>query len=116
MSTIFAIDGNNGFLKSGGTIKLVTQLEAVVINCQHEAQTLRGEDPYRQNKGMPNFKQIWNGTPDVLQFEFFLRQVLGAVADVERLSNFKASVVRGELSYSIDITTPFGTDTVSGSI
>lgn len=115
MSTIFKIDSNNGFKVEGGMINRVSGAQAVAINCQHEVQTIRGEDPFRQNKGMPNFQTVWNGTPDVLQFEFFLRQTLLAVAEVERVSNFKAEVVENVLNYAIDIETPFGRETINGT-
>lgn len=115
MSTIFEINSDNGFLVKGGTINRVSGLAAVVINCQHEVQTIRGEDPFRKNKGMPNFQTIWNGTPNVLQFEFFLRQTLLAVKNVDRVSNFQAEVVDNVLNYSIVIETPFGSDLITGS-
>lgn len=114
MSTIFAIDSNNGFLISGGNATLVTGLDAVVINCQHEAQTLLGEDPFRQNKGMPNFQTVWGGTPNVIEFEASLRSTLLAVADVDSLSNFSATIDGDNLNYSIEINTIFGTATITG--
>jgi hypothetical protein len=116
MSTIFKINKKNGFLISGGNIKRVHGLDAVVINCQHEAQTLKGEDPFRQGKGMPNFTKIWNGTPDLIQFEFHLRKVLLAVSNVDRVSNFEARMEGNKLIYSVLITTPFGSETVTGNI
>ena len=116
--SIFAINSNNGFLVTGGQLNIVSDLDAVVINCQHAAQELRGEDPFRQGAGMPNLKKggIWDGSPDVLTFEADLRGVLSVVNNVDSLSEFEATVVDNELDYSIKIHTPFGTETISGSV
>jgi hypothetical protein len=114
MSTIFRIDSNNGFRLDGGMISRASGIEAVAINCQHEVQTILGEDPFRKEKGMPNFRTVWNGTPDILQFEFFLRKTLLAVQGVDRVSNFKAEVVENILTYSINIETSFGSEIISG--
>ncbi len=114
--SIFEIDTNNGFKLTSGTINRVTGIDAVVINCQHEAQVIQGEDPFNQTRGMPNFDTVWNGNPNLIQFEFNLRRVLLAVANVDSVSNFQSEIVDNVLSYDIDINTPFGTDTVSGSI
>ena len=114
--SIFAINSDNGFLVTGGTINRLTGIEAVLVNCQHEAQVLRGEDPFDKNRGMPNFEEIWAGQPNVLQFEFSLRNVLSVVKDVDSLSNFKADISSNVLDYEITINTPFGSDSISGSV
>ena len=114
--SIFEIDSNNGFKVTGGTLNRVTGIDEVVINCEHEAQVLQGEDPFDQNRGMPNFKTVWNGNPDIIQFEFHLRRVLLAVKNVTSVNNFIASISDNVLDYEITIVTPFGEATVTGSI
>lgn len=114
MSTIFAIDENNGFLITDHQATLLTGIDAVVVNCQHVALTQRGENIYNVDEGLPNFETVWNGNPDLIQFEFFLRQDLSLVQDVDSLSNFEGQVINGEVDYDIQINTAFGSTSLNG--
>ena len=113
--SIFSINENNGFLVIGGQLNIVTGLQAVIINCQHVAQTIKFENPFNIDEGLPNFETVWDGNPNILQYELFLSRALIQVKDVDKLSDFNADISDNVLNYSIKIHTPFGVDTLSGT-
>ena len=114
MTTNFAIDSDNGFLLSQNQIVLLEGVEAIAVNCTTEVQTLTGEDPYFQLKGMPNFQTIWEGSPNVPDFETSLRDALLNINGVFNATNFIYDLNDNILTYSIEIQTFIGFTTIEG--
>jgi len=112
--TVAVDDKNDLFIGADGSLALFSGLPAVTQNCEHAAKTQRGEMIYAVDEGLPNFETIWNGSPNRLQFEAFMREALEGVQDVIEVSELVSVVVGDELQYRADISTTYGTGTVNG--
>jgi hypothetical protein len=60
------------------------------------------------NQGLPDFQAIWDGVPDVQQFETALQATLLNVTDVEQILSIEASIVDNTLIYNAIILTTYG--------
>lgn len=81
---------------------------------QHAAQTQLGEMIYSTDAGVPNFDTVWNGSPNLSQFDAFLRRALLAVDGVQQIQALDISKSGGVLSYRVTIQTVFGTAVLNG--
>lgn len=116
MSLNFAIDNNNGFLVEENQLVLLEDKEAIAVNATTSVQTLLGEEPFLQDVGMPNFETVWEGSPNIPDFERSLRDTLSQVNGISLVGNFIYSLNNNELEYSIDVLTTFGITTVSSTL
>ena len=115
MST-FQTDNNNGFaVENHQLVLLPSGLEAVRTSVQSEIRVLRGEDRYSTGRGLPNFETIWEGTPDIVQFEVTLRVTVLGVEGVTGFSEFSAVTEGDVLSYRARVSTVFGDFFIQGS-
>jgi len=115
MAITFAVDDNNDlYIGDDGRLVLVRGLQAVLQACAQAAKTLLGEMILQTNKGLPNFETIWNGTPNIPQWEAALRKTILAVVDVTGISRLTTSVTNNTLSYAIEIQTVYGIGEING--
>lgn len=115
MTTTLAADGNNDlFVGPGGSLAVASGINAVLQVCANAAKTLRGEMIYAVDQGIPYFTVVWNGTPNRVQFEAFLRRALLAVAGVEDVVALTSRVSGGVLSYDVTVKTSFGIGSFNG--
>lgn len=114
---LFAVNANNDiFATPGGRLAISEGLQAVLQNCEHAVQAQAMEMIYAVDRGVNSFDSIWNGSPNVLQFEAFARRQLRRVQNVISVDGFDASVRNNTLSYQATIRTTFGTGEVSGQL
>ena len=112
---VIAADGNNDlFIGPDGSLAMATGLEAVMQAAQQAAQTQLGEMIYAVDSGVPNFAAIWNGAPNVAQFEAYLRRTLLAVNHVTGISGLTITVEGNKLSYTATIETEYGPGALNG--
>lgn len=115
MSTSLAVDANNDlFIGTGGALAVVSGLASTLQACEHAARTLQGEMIYAVDQGIPYFAVAWNGSPNRVQFEAFLRRALLAVAGVSEVTALSSRAEGGTLSYSATIQTIYGVGAISG--
>ena len=99
MTQIFAVNENNDIhLDSNSNLAISRDLQAVLEQAEHAVKTLRGELPFAADRGLPNFETIWNGSPNLLQFEFYWRQAVSRISDVTRITQFSARIEGDVLS------------------
>jgi hypothetical protein len=112
---MFAVDENDDlYLDDAGNIAIVTGLEAVLQNCAHAVKAQLGEMVLQTDQGMPDFQVIWNGNPNVSQFEASLREIILAQPNVISISELTTVINNNILSYTITIVTDFGEGAING--
>lgn len=115
MTRILATDENNDiFIGKDGRLAIHGGLDAVMQACEHAVTAQLGEMQYAVDRGIPTFTTIWNGTPNLGQFEAAVRQAILAVADVTQVTAFSAEVVGNVVRYTASIETIYGTGVVNG--
>lgn len=109
MNLQIAVNGNRDiFLDNKGNIALVRDILAVKESAQEAAQSQLGEMIYAVDRGIPNFKVVWNGAPNVAQFEAALRRELLRVTDVIGVPVIQTRLVGEALVYTTTIQTSYG--------
>lgn len=109
MNLQIAVNENRDIFVDGkGNIALVRNVLAVKESAQEAAQSQLGEMIYAVDRGIPNFKVVWNGAPNVAQFEAALRRELLRVTDVIGVPIISAKLVGDALVYTATIQTSYG--------
>lgn len=115
MSRVLAVDANNDlYIGPDGAMVTADGLTAVMQAAQQAAQTMLGEMIYAVDEGLPNFDVIWNGSPNVAQFEAALRRALLAVDNVTGMPSISTAIAAGTLSYRATIQTIYGPGVLNG--
>ncbi len=116
MSKSLAVDPltNDLFLGTDGNLAQTRDLAAVLQAAQHAAQTQLGEMIYAVDQGVPNFDTIWNGAPNLSQFDAFLRRAILAVGGVRQVLEVDVRTERNTLNYRAVIQTVYGTAVLNG--
>jgi len=111
MTTLtFSVDSNNDiFLNDSGNLAIAAGVEAVKQNCEHAMKTLLAECVLDLPRGIPYFQQVWNGRPNLEQFNFAAVGALLAVEGVTQITSFESTLNGDRLEYQATIQTEFGT-------
>ncbi len=113
--TTFSVNEfNDLFLDSRGNIAISHDLDALLFICAQVAKTQLGECVLNTNLGIPNFQVVWNGVPNIIQFEAALREAILAIDGVIEISSLMTEIIDNQLKYSMVIRTNFGGGIVSG--
>lgn len=115
MTQVFAVDNNNDlFIQNNGQLAINRNLEAVLQACEHIAKAQLLEMVLNTERGVPNFETVWNGSPNIAQFEAYLRRNLLTVPDVIEIVSLDTTVQNNVLSYLAEIRTIYGTGVLNG--
>lgn len=115
MSITLAVNGNNDlFVDSSGSLAQVRDIEACKESAQQAAQTQLAEMQYHVDRGIPNFEVLWNGRPNVAQFDAALRRELSKVTDVVDVPELSTRLMGDRAVYDVTIKTNFGSVAVNG--
>ena len=115
MTRTFAVDEKNDiYLGTDGALAIAGSLQATLQAAQQAAQTQRGEMEYALDQGLPNFAVLWNGSPNLSQFEAALRRAILAVAHVVGIQDLTITVSGSKLSYQATIITDYGPGVLNG--
>lgn len=115
MTRVFTVDENNDLLiASDGRLSISADLEAVLQACEQAAKAQLAEMVLAVDQGVPTFQTVWNGAPNVAQFEAYLRRQLQNVEGVREVSALEVSVSDNVLSYTATILTQFGQGAING--
>lgn len=114
MTRVFTVDENNDLIiASNGNLSISTDVAAIMQACAHAAKAQLTEMVLAVDQGMPNFQTIWNGSPNTIQFEAYLRRQLLAVEGVIDIVSIDTTVSDNILSYTAVIQTVFGQGTIN---
>jgi len=115
MTRVFTVDANNDLtLTPDGNLSISSELEAILQACEHAAKAQLGEMVLSIDQGVPNFQTIWQGSPNVIQFEAYLRRQLLNVEGVSEITELNAIISNNVLSYTATIKTQFGQGVING--
>ena len=117
MNKVFAEDENNDiYLGSDNKLVVNTDLFAILQSAQAAVEIQKGEALYSQNTGVPTVSVVWGGTPNLQQFEFFVRKQILNVTGVIDINNFTVNTDTDVLQYQATIKTIYGIGDINGSI
>lgn len=115
MTRSIAVDDKNDiYIGADGSLAIVSALQATLQAAQQAAQSQLGEMEYATDQGVPNFDTIWNGAPNVSQFEAYLRRAILGVEHVTGIQDLTITTPGNQLSYSATIDTDFGPGDING--
>lgn len=109
MTKSFGVNENNDiFIAQDGNLSVVTGIVATLFACAQAAKAQLGEMIFAVDQGIPNFQTVWIGTPNIPQFEAYLRANILAVAGVQSIKNLSTNASNNVLNYKIVILTVYG--------
>lgn len=114
MTRCFARDDNNDLFITGGSLSIVTGIEAVLQICEHAAKAILGEMVFEQQKGMPYFETVWVGNPSTAAFEAAFRTRIAEIDGVTGIEELTTGQSGDSMQYSATIVTVYGTGTING--
>lgn len=115
MTKMIAVDSNNDiYVKNDGNLAINNDLAAVSQNCENAVKAQLGEMIFAVDRGVPNFQTIWNGSPNLAQFEASLRQTILQVEGVLEITDLTTRVDGGILFYIATIQTIYGSTVLNG--
>lgn len=104
------------YVISGGRKVVVRDIQVVLQNCDHALRQQLGELRYAQSKGIEYFDNVFNGTSNYQLFKFQAITAIENVSGVVRVNSFEYTVINGQLDYSAEILTDYGTETINGNL
>lgn len=115
MTVTFLTDQQNDlYLDADGNIAMGRDIVAVMSVCDAVAETTRGECVFDVELGLPNFETVWNGVPNIPQWETAYRANIMAIDNVAEVVSLDTVVEDGQLKYEAVISTTFGTGVTNG--
>jgi len=115
MGRTLAVDSTNDiFIGTDASLSLVDGITATLQAAQQAAQTQLGEMIYAIDQGIPNFEVVWNGAPNLAQFEAYLRRAILAVDGVIAVDELEVASASNTLTYRAVITTIYGSGAING--
>lgn len=110
-----SVDANNDlYLLADGNLALARDLAACIQACAQAVKAQAGEMIYAIDQGVPNFRTIWNGAPNLLQFEAAVRRALLAVPGVTSVAALTSRLDGERVVYSATIQTIYGVGSLNG--
>lgn len=115
MTRTLAVDSNNDlYIGTDGSLAIATALQATLQAAQQAAQTQLAEMEYAVDQGLPNFAVVWNGAPNVSQFDAALRRALLSTPHVTGVKDLTITRAGNALNYSATIITDYGPGVLNG--
>jgi len=115
MGRVLSVDLTNDiFIGADGSLAMSDGIQATLQAAQQAAQTQLGEMVYAVDQGLPNFDVVWNGAPNLAQFEAYLRRAVLAVDGVTAINELETANAAGKLTYRAVIVTIYGSGAING--
>lgn len=113
----FESDFNNDFvIADNGNLSMISGINAVSQTAEHYAYTLRGEMMFAADLGVPFFEVAFGASPNIAQFESFMRLRIMEVPEVLRINSFEARQVDDRLLYNAEIVTIYGVGVITNGL
>lgn len=107
-------DKNDIYLGSDGNIVLLSGIEATASACGTISRSQLAEMVLTITQGLPNFKALWIGVPNLRIWQSYLLVALQNVKGVKKVNNLTLTQENNVLSYTATIETDLGSTTISG--
>lgn len=105
---ILTVDKNNDLVIENGRLSFSTDREAVSQACEHAVKAQYGEMILAIQRGIPYNLLAWNGQPNLIQLEAYLRRAILAIDKVFNIAEFEISASNNIVTYNITINTLYG--------
>jgi hypothetical protein len=114
MVQTFGTNANNDiYLGPDGNLVVLSGLPAVEAACATASKAQLDEMVLATGSGLPNFQVVWVGVPNYQIWQSYLRATLQNVPGVQQVTSIAFAPSKNTLSYTANITTQYGTGTVS---
>ncbi len=112
--TTLAQDSNRDFLLVNGVIQTTSDAYAALVLIDNTVRGQYGEYRYDQTAGIDYTGNVFGAAPNYQLFEAQVRQKVSNLSFVESIDDFEYTIDTdsGELSYSMTVTTIYGTETI----
>lgn len=116
MTTTFGCNADNDIYIGLDTNLVILQgIPAISQACEHAAKARLGEMVLAVDNGIPYFETVWNGVPNLQQFQIALRKAFLQIADVSEIVSLTTGQVGNTLNYNAVIRTTTGNEvTING--
>lgn len=115
MGRVLSVDSTNDiYIGPDGSLALSDGVQATLQAAQQAAQTQLGEMIYAVDQGLPNFDVVWNGAPNLSQFDAYLRRAILAVDGVTAINQLEVAKAANKLTYRAVIATIYGSGVING--
>jgi len=104
---------NDMFLADNNNLAMVSNIDAVLQDCEHAMKAQFQEMIYAYNRGMPYMDTVWQ-RKNFVQFEGFARSTLRRVNGVKKVLSFAVATNNDVLQYNAVIETIYGEGTFNG--
>ncbi len=118
-NNISGVDYFDIYLGSDGNLSTSNNQQAVMEACAEAANTLLGEVVLDINVGIPYFQVVWNGVPNLQQFEAALKSAFLAVGGGDYVTGVPSLIVSingSTLTYTAIIQTIYGVSNLINSV
>lgn len=102
------------YLDPRGSIAIAQGPDAIAEVAAQAVKTLRGELIFDTSRGMPNMDTVWQGSPNLRQYEAALRRRLLRVEGVRAIQSLTASRSGEIFAYVATLRTIYGPVNING--
>ena len=110
--TTLAVNSNNDMYTINGNVQLATGLQALINTAKQNVMTILGELVFNTDQGIPYFDVTWNGNPNIIQTEDYIRTAILNTNGVTNILELNAFVNNNVFSYNAKIETIYGGTTI----
>ena len=110
-----AAPNNDLVLNAGGSLTMLSGVEAIAAACVTACLTQLGECVLQTGVGLPNFGLIWVGVPDYALWQSYLQNTILGVEGVTAVQQIQLSAQKNTLSFIAEVSTIYGPTTINGT-
>lgn len=114
MTRTFQVNENNDLFMASGTLTFASDIQAVLLICEHAAKTILGELVFATGQGLPYFETVWTGNPTTAPFEAAFRLRIPQIEGVDSIEELTTEQVNGVMRYEAVINTIYGQGRING--
>ena len=113
----FSLNASNDiYINASGNLAVDENLAALEDICRNVSKALLGEEVLTTGNGIPYFQSVFNGTPNIANFQNYLTSQLNGVEGVNAVTNISISIADNTLTFVATIDTIYGPSTITSSV
>lgn len=114
MRTFLSTQTNDLALNMGKSMEVISSIEGIAQTARQYMQTRRNEMIHDMPEGIPFDITVWQGTPNLAQFEASARRRLRQVPGIRDILSFEATMSGDTLQYVAVLQTDLGEVSING--
>lgn len=116
ITTLGLNESNDIYLNASGNLQLDQNIAALQDICVNVSRALLGEEVLTTGNGIPYFQSVFNGTPNIANFQNYLTTQLNGISGVNAVTNIAISVANNTLTFTATIDTIYGPISITNSV